>query len=977
MSVSPAPRRNSVVFAIAAAVTAFAVVGFAPARVCAQDTPAAVPPATLAQALERVAWDADRGVLLVVDAANVKPDTGPETASTERFPDERTLPPPLPAPRTTDGTLPLREVAAHFGCKTVTFGNVSVLAPRTMAVLNGRPGPPDPLAVSGRERRLLSLLASLSPGQWRLLGSARGLGTGDLDIAQRRRFFAFLPQPFRLEKRIPFGRPRRVSRLSPEQRAGVRLRLCREMDVSLPRADDPKAYAEVVDYARSHNRQFERPELVDTIADDPLPGVWGVTLRADVPNRSKPGDLPFDAPALNALVNLSPSTDGNGEATAAPTLGELVRRAGQACRLELYADPRVGGLPVTVRGGERAVRAGDLLAALSLAVTGTFRKVAASGEAAYVLSDDREGIGTRRARLADWVSDASGDTWQNDRESRRRIARLHPTQHLQWAPGDPFTLFPETVKQIEARWTTPQNRSSNEEFHEVPFADLPPATQEALRTRASEWNAIGKTFPHPQSVRADATVRVALFFRLAYLVPGVGEVDDESGGRAYQFLPPVPTADEIVHEEGAAPSPSTFPLPATITTRVLLVAPRDADEARRAAREAKRRGLTQLWVRLPGDVSAKGDAAQQSEALLNAAVSAGKAQALPVAAVVRLLQKPRRSSAETEASPAALDRNILGETAGAHAARRLLAGTGTAALDAKGYRSAWEERGDWLRTDPPGSAAPLIRRVARLAATPGLTGFVLEDTAAPGYAVGENDDVRYEVAWDLGYTPEMRLAFLREAGFDPVDLVTSPDNLSRDRARLDLPFFPDRSLEARYVQTFEGVRPDPAYKTPLQRWAAFRYGANLRFLGDLFRQMRSARSTLPLWMASRSSDPFDRFGWYAPWERPDAPPRRLNFGVSEAQEARAQNGAGRPGPLLHAAYEGAQEPAYDDAEKRLDPARRFAVHLKTRLDTKNAWNGLVLDLSRVSLDDALSALDTLGLPRPAGRTPSPAANGAQ
>jgi hypothetical protein len=121
---------------------------------------------TLEQALARVAWDSTRrGALLVVDPANTRLAAGPSD----------TLPPAAPRPGSNHL---LRDVAAAFGRKIARGGSVTVLAPTTMVVLNERPGKPDLLAGATRDEKIRMLLASLSPGQWRLLGASAGAGWG-------------------------------------------------------------------------------------------------------------------------------------------------------------------------------------------------------------------------------------------------------------------------------------------------------------------------------------------------------------------------------------------------------------------------------------------------------------------------------------------------------------------------------------------------------------------------------------------------------------------------------------------------------------------------------------------------------------------------------------------------------------------------------------------------------------------------------
>jgi hypothetical protein len=125
--------------------------------------------------------------------------------------------------------------------------------------------------------------------------------------------------------------------LPPAARAAVRLRLYRDTFVSLPlqRPGRPDAFSLL-------DRDGARPDgarFVQAWAD-PGGGYVSQTLRREVPNRLKPGDIAFDAPALRAPIPLA----------GASTVGELVARAGRAAGMELHADRRVASLPVWSRG---------------------------------------------------------------------------------------------------------------------------------------------------------------------------------------------------------------------------------------------------------------------------------------------------------------------------------------------------------------------------------------------------------------------------------------------------------------------------------------------------------------------------------------------------------------------------------------------------------------------------------------------------
>ena len=172
--------------------------------------------------------------------------------------------------------------------------------------------------------------------------------------------------------------------------------------------------------------------MVQTPAWNPgeqRPDAQGVALKATVPSRPKPSDLAFEAPALSVAVPL----------TGAQSVGDLVKRVGEAAGIEIYADARVGMLPLWTRG--RAARAGDIVQALCLAVTGTMRKIRpAGGHSTYVLVDDQVGIGTRCALLADWKSDAQHQKGVVEEQIRTRIG-AQPKQYLPFMENDPLTLL--------------------------------------------------------------------------------------------------------------------------------------------------------------------------------------------------------------------------------------------------------------------------------------------------------------------------------------------------------------------------------------------------------------------------------------------------------------------------------------------------------------------------------------------------------
>ncbi len=846
--------------------------------------------------LERVSWDPSRrGPLIAVDPGNTEP------AAAE------------PLPPRPPGGLALRAVARHFDRKVVSLETLTALAPRTMVVLNTRPGRPDFRAGLGRDKRLLHLLGSLDAGQWSKLGGAEGLGMGDLTPEQRPLFLAFLPDPFRVARvRKSDGWLRKIPEEEPVtvDPGAVRMRLRRAADLLLPGKDDEMSNLLV----RSLYPQPEGAEFFEVARagyeDRSPPDAFGRALRRTVRSRPKPGHLAFDAPELSAPIGL------NGAATA----GDLVARAAEAAGLEIHADRRVALLPVWVRGDQ--ARAGDVLKALSLAVTGAFRKLGP----AYVLTDDLEGIGARHALRSDWAANAKAE--QEGRESAlwKRIKDARPFERLAFAPADPLTLPPERSGATGA--PHPLGR-------EMPVTAMPPPAQAFVR----DW--LSRVGERGRSVDPDRA-RLMDDLRLYYLVPGVdGAVLEEGAHEAgsWQGFLKNLASNYARIDQPAPPGPAgPLALPADGKTRALLVAPRTPDEAARAATEARRCGLTQLWVSVP-------TASESGDDVLSAAIAAGQAAHLPVLAVVRLL---RQATHRGPAGTGPLDINILGETGSAYAARRA-----PSVRSQPWLAGVFDNYGDWLRPETRETAAALERRLVELAATPGLAGLVVRDAAARGYDEREEDNRGERTdSGDWGYSLENRLSFLREHGADPIDLLAARGSLDTD---VNPPFFPD-SNRGRVYRKADGEYVEYTVAKEMRAaWHAARFEMAAGLRADLFAAIRAANPELPLFVQASSP-----VAWYSSWDQGDRLPRtrwpaRGSYSVDLM--ARAQGRC-----ILHNhTYRGDPKPDHPRYHNRPRGSRAIAASL---LRPMKDWDGLVLDLSEMSTEQALPLLERSVFPHP-------------
>lgn len=918
-----------------------------PGAVLAQQ-PSAATPATLAAALEQLdpaSVHGRGGPLLVVNAEAVFP-YAPPPAPGQPF----TAPKPLPVPGRRGYAL--ATLAPRFDRKIVRVGTLSVLAPRTMVVLNTNPGPPNLEANLSPDQALQRLEASLSADQWRTLGSENGIGAGDLGPDQRALFFSILPNPFRLTrgKALPGGGVQYGGGsqddedrdlFSDEQRQQIRLRLSRKTRLTYFSANNQREFR----YAGEEPQPNAQNEVIQILpsmenVNESREAAYGQTILRRLPSRLKSGQLAFDAAAFNAAVPLADTA----------TVGDLVKRGAKATGTELYADPRLARLSVWLGGDENAsARAGDVLRALCWAVTGTFRKVGP----AYVLTDDVAGLGTRKAVLADWNQRAGKLLAEQQEALQKRIRDQNPLSLLGYAPEDPFSgnedVQNKVMNALVAGW--PFARGGVE----MSSSDLPPTLAKRLRDRAT------RSEPNPQFAVNGDRVKVGAMVSKEWIVPSVGPVPDTRFGLAHggrdeldEMLPsptgPLPPA---ALQPPAPVGPITLPAPGPngrFATRALIITPANSDETGQAILAAKRRGLNQVWIALEEN---------SDPALLPAALAAGKTNGIAIVAAARLLHPP------TDENSGNADVNILGETSAARAARRDAAG-----LQNQDVFHVDAVRPDrvWLRG---GAAVPAGRQtwLQTLAKTPGLAGLALRDTAPPGYAAALDakgdapaSDPR-DGRDDFGYTPDLRLACLRAHGFDPVDVDWAYTLVGK--VQLDLPFFDDLLPN--------GSRRPSSSAALRRQWNTFRAGVNQRALAPLHAALQSAlapaRSNFPVYLRDRAEPLVNQQGgWYGTWDHanklPAQTPPAAADPFDDSGASRSHIGAARAVSrrvLLNVsdtprARYGPLSPNY-----KPDEVQDFARALKWRLDPEapRPWNGLVLDLSELPFEDALRRLGAL------------------
>ncbi len=839
----------------------------------AQTKPPTPPGLTLAGALASMP-PPTQGVLLAVGADKVKLSAGAEAPPT--------------------GGVDLGTVAAAFGEQAQPFGTVTAVAPATRVVLNEDPAPPDVTADLSPRPAFRMLAASLDDSQWAALTSERGLGLTDLpDRTQQALFHALFPRG----RLWVASQDPEMAKLPDDQRTdtrdvsdqidGVRIRLGQTTHLYVHDRAGQTIYFSVKAADEAKRLHTWSPKLDSPAAQH------NVALRATVINTPRPGDLHLDDPALAVAVPVA----------GLRTVEDMTERIAALSHKEVYADPHYARRTLMVIGPAPSAPAGDLLGALALAVAGTYRQVGP----AFVLTDALAGVGARRQRLAEWEEAAQdGQHALGDRAGAALLKRRINQARALPAFGDPIALTPSQMTAMKRDIMIPELPGEEGRY---PYAKLTAAQQDLARRTAADYEerSASSTLPQylaegdPQEADPTGPVDLRMEYKVEMLIPTINTLV-ESGLQQPMwmlFWPGEAIAAER-HPEAFHPQETTksVPLPALIPLlrsrlrRAVIGHPRTAASVDALVAAMRKVGLNELWLDVfSGGVSHVGG---KDPDILGEALKQTAGTGITMYADLSLLPWG-------DAPPeAARDLSIEGENSqevGVHARDRM-------------QEAEYDDAGKPVVFAPPpvlvSPAAETVRGtltalVQGLSARPGLAGFVWEDA---------------EAGSDLGYTPAMRLAFLRFAHADPLDITPA---LSL-RADVSLPAFDDAAAD----------KALPAL------WDKARAGANAALLGAMRQARVSARPILMEQSAVRTE-------WLASWDDPrQLPPplRTLFVGEFYPKPERIAVGAQKQGKaaLLR---ERVSNSADTDAL-----ARALQTDLAGKMaGGKSAWGGFVLDFA--------------------------------
>ena len=761
---------------------------------------------------------------------------------------------PLGAALTNAGATHLSppQMGRVYGRAVHRFGSVDTLAPPVMTVLNRPPLEPRPWADAPPEDILKILAATFSPAQWQALLGERGIGLGDLtDNKQRDLFRALLPGKLRVQYDVPDGpnRPEDIRDMTASL-SQARLRIGSQISLGLPVPGEPDTHIFGMTLRPPDApHRYVLPNDTEGKADR----VDGATVQTIVPNRPKAGQLDTNAAVLQTPVSV----------IGVQTVAELIARIARATGVEIIADHRHEVKTVTFAGAEKVAPAGDLLRGLAFCVTGTYRLV---GDKTWVLTDDIIGAGTRRQMWEDF--ETAGNLLRKPKLDAAGEAIFEAQPNPEILPLAEPLMFSKAQSELMLRKQAKDLRegSINSEIRslDLPFAQLTPAQQESARRSL-------KTFV-PGEATLDGTITVQMQSMPELIVPGVdGPVNLNFRVGSLFDAPAGVMQKQVEAAQEAEPAPVVSPrrpptrveekLPDLVATlakiprRAVYAHVETTAELDTLIASMQTLGLNELWL----DVFGAQVGPEVKTDLLAYAVKTAKGKGIRVWAVCDLFAwKASTPPAE------AVDLDIRGETSAQGIARQEAQG------DTNRYGNGRPAHPVPVVVSPlnPRTETALKAAMQAVTSLPGIAGVVWREVAPPGY-LGPTPEYMPRNEWGrpLGYTDAMRLAFLRQAHCDPVDLFHNPYPASR--ANLTLPRLDDPALEPALDAAWTGFCLDKRYA--------------------LLRRLRQA---LPIKMEVlvEVRPRYEGGTWYGSWEGVDSPFPHADFqgGMDEPADAHRQ-----------------------------------------------------------------------------------------
>ena len=435
-----------------------------------------------------------------------------------------------------------RAVAAYHRASR-DFGEVMAIGPPTYTELLTDFSKGNAFADMPPPQAFTLLMAALDDRQRSALMSKDGLGTGDLTPMQKQLFEALLPDAEVTAKprSAANGNPIRLGNLR-EKAGSVRLRMAQEVTLRADVKNDKYARATVPLLTGAGDAKFY--DLSSNRVYTHLAKVNGVVIRRDVPNRLKPSDLNYNAPALQAVIPISDLK----------TVGDLIKSVAKKTGVELYCDPCYEKQILTwAASGRTTASASELLRALAFCVAGTYRRVGT----AFTLTEDLIGVGTRRQMIHDFEEECDAERHQAVHEAETKI-KANPAQKSRQVGGfdDPLAMTAEQEK-------APPEKDNYTNFFidgyeslasaSLPFDKLTPTQQQAVRSFERAQANLKPTTPPRREPDFEKNIHVVKRLSAQMLISGLEGVvatdfGTELNGLFQPESPPYKTPEsELAH----------------------------------------------------------------------------------------------------------------------------------------------------------------------------------------------------------------------------------------------------------------------------------------------------------------------------------------------------------------------------------------------------------------------------------------------
>jgi hypothetical protein len=307
------------------------------------------------------------------------------------------------------------------------------------------------------------------------------------------------------------------------------------------------------------------------------------------------------------------------------------------------------------------------------------------------------------------------------------------------------------------------------------------------------------------------------------------------------------------------------------------------------------------------------------------------------------------------------------------------------------YEKNANQSRDWLLPDAPGVVSRITRRLSAIAAFPGLSGVVLTELLAPGYRSQKAESFSYDGNYDsLGYTPQRRVAAIRQLGYDPVDLVLERGYISYDApgptffeaaaqqiAEKASPKTPEQK-KALSESARQGDVSALAETSPPAAWNALRFRAAGDLIDGIYRTLitEPKQKATPFTVYVQSVSRGESAQWFGTWDQKDNLPQDLGFSAGDrnfyASLERSAHASSKT-VLYRQQFVPSEDP--NDPQSRTDtpplpPAEKYARDFNGQYERGNkSWDGYVFDLRDLPWSRAQEVLKALVPPSKSSGSP--------